>query len=1591
MRQSSIVSRMRGAFVSARSVSIIVACVALGLAPVAARAGITYVSLTGTHQTPFDTPARAATNIMDAVAVAADGATADNPGVCHIEPGTYTAANAFDATKTHLIILDVPVRLVGNGASPDAVVIDGLQQRRLVSVTHGGATVENLTLHRAGGLSGSGTLGFGVHLTAGMVTNCVVSSGRMSQTGTAEPYVYVRGSGKVFDTTIRGLTDTSGTWSSSSAACQVDGSGAMIGCVITNNTCGGAGAVYATGASALVEDCLIASNPHRFRYSTRFTAGLHLSSGAVARRSVIRGNSAPNGGTSHLGDRITGGAIIDGGLAESCIIEDNYGGNCATTAGVCLRNNGWLINSLVRGNRVANGTTLSLAGGVLIESGGQMLNCTVTGNECTFPTSPNGVRLASGTITNCIVTANTEEPGKDFLCTASVTNVGYSCFPVAVPGAGNLAGDPLFADADGRLRLASPCRDTGITIEDLAADIEGTARPFGSDFDIGCYEYSTSIPACDINVESARTSALPYTLMASAVVSSENPIQSYAWTLDDGVAQITTNTTGSLLEMPLERIGDWTITLTVTFSDNSTATIELPDAVRTLPHIVHVSLTGNHIAPFDTPDKAATNIMDAVRCVAGTPGDPGICHVAPGVYTVANADAPPCSHLVVLNAPVRLVGGGSDPSETVIDGEHKYRIIRLLADTASVENITFHRGVNLKGDAMRGYGLQVDAGTVSNCVVSTGLMGTSGTSEHFVLQMGGLVVDTVIHGNVDQGPNGWTGTGCACYLRDGAVMSRCTISNNTAGASGVVYLTGGTTLLENSRIIGNAHRYRESGWTSAGVYLDGGARLRDCEVALNHHASGTQHSKVHVGGVYAANGTVENCVITNNTAGYACCVAGVYLVGSSTLANSLIVGNRISSTASQTNAGGVFLNSASCQMINCTVVGNESTHLQTPDGVYFTAGTVVNSIITANGEGFADDFAASVPEPNVTYSCFAGVINGEGNIAADPQFADAANRDYTLSRASPARDAGTAVALADDLVGTPRPQGAGYDMGCYERPVSDVPECDFRIDSEAVGLPPLELQTTAITSWSAAATSYVWTVSSAGGATIVATTTQPVLSQTITETGVWTVSLQVLFADGASASASYEQAIRTLPHEVYVSLDGAHIEPYDAPARAATNIMDAVRCVTGTSEDPGICHVAPGVYTVANADAPPSSHLVILNTPVRLVGEGNDPSATVIDGEHQYRIIRLAADGASVENITLHRGANLKGDVTRGYGLQVDTGSASNCVVSAGLMGTSGTSEHFVLQMGGLIVDTLIHGNVDQGPNGWTGTGCACNLRDGAVMSRCTISNNTAGASGVVYLTGGTTLLDNSRIIGNAHRYRESGWTSAGVYLDGGARLRDSEVALNRHSAGCEHTRVHVGGVYAANGTVENCVITNNTGGNACCVGGVYLAGTSRLINSLVAGNSIPYDSYSKCLAGGVAMVSDSAHLVNCTVADNFTGRAGYPHGLYQSGGLVTNAIVAFNGEDPARQIGGSVQNYATSCIFADTPTPGTGNICADPKFRNRLESDYRLKSGSPCRRAGTRVPAITTTLDGLDRNPNLAYDLGCYAAPKTGLIITLR
>ncbi len=48
-------------------------------------------------------------------------------------------------------------------------------------------------------------------------------------------------------------------------------------------------------------------------------------------------------------------------------------------------------------------------------------------------------------------------------------------------------------------------------------------------------------------------------------------------------------------------------------------------------------------------------------------------------------------------------------------------------------------------------------------------------------------------------------------------------------------------------------------------------------------------------------------------------------------------------------------------------------------------------------------------------------------------FTDAANHVYTLKTGSPAIDAGTTLTdVTDDILGTSRPQGSAYDIGCYE-------------------------------------------------------------------------------------------------------------------------------------------------------------------------------------------------------------------------------------------------------------------------------------------------------------------------------------------------------------------------------------------------------------------------------------------------------------------------------------------------------------------------------------------------------------------------------
>jgi hypothetical protein len=78
----------------------------------------------------------------------------------------------------------------------------------------------------------------------------------------------------------------------------------------------------------------------------------------------------------------------------------------------------------------------------------------------------------------------------------------------------------------------------------------------------------------------------------------------------------------------------------------------------------------------------------------------------------------------------------------------------------------------------------------------------------------------------------------------------------------------------------------------------------------------------------------------------------------------------------------------------------------------------------------------------------ASEAEGVGNLSVDPLFVNPEEGDFRLQANSPCIDAGTVVALAEDIEGNPRPVdipgvghsgAAAFDMGAYELQKNDIP------------------------------------------------------------------------------------------------------------------------------------------------------------------------------------------------------------------------------------------------------------------------------------------------------------------------------------------------------------------------------------------------------------------------------------------------------------------------------------------------------------------------------------------------------------------------
>jgi hypothetical protein len=318
----------------------------------------------------------------------------------------------------------------------------------------------------------------------------------------------------------------------------------------------------------------------------------------------------------------------------------------------------------------------------------------------------------------------------------------------------------------------------------------------------------------------------------------------------------------------------------------------------------------------------------------------------------------------------------------VTNGSYRMTSQIDLAQAIAVRSVNGPQATTVWRDASAGNfrifnvhnaGALVSGFTMTNGYVDNNLLGGG-----IYLYDGGTVSDCVV---AKCSASGAGYVGRAVHMAQG-LMTGCIVSN--CSAIDGVYVAGG--VLEDTLICdGNNYFYD-------GLAVAGGVARR-CRILRNYSTSG-----YGPGGVTLTGGRLENCLIYSNRA------------------------------PNYTAGGGVNMSGGA--LINCTVVGNRAkTH---GDGVNRTGGVITNCIIYANGTNENYYGATSA----VWYSCAPELIAGvQGNITADPKFANASGADCHLRGGSPCVNKGvtlSGMATDVDLDKNPRLVGGKVDMGAYE-------------------------------------------------------------------------------------------------------------------------------------------------------------------------------------------------------------------------------------------------------------------------------------------------------------------------------------------------------------------------------------------------------------------------------------------------------------------------------------------------------------------------------------------------------------------------------
>lgn len=791
---------------------------------ISARAATAYVATNGAAVYPYDTAAKAAKHLQDAL----DAVYADDTvqGTVNVAAGTwkYTGSDV-SGTFTPWLLVNKPVNVVGPLADEAKFNAD----RRIMTMYlfHPRAVLDRITISN-GRLSQNGPqYGASLNMMAGLVTNCVVSLGYCNYGGNAS----IRG-GSIWNSQFLNGTLAASGEDRPGGGLQIYAGVTVANCLFANNYGGYGGGFSVHHSSAIVSNCVVRNNSGGLCGG----AGVGLPAGLVT-HCIITNNIGSNGG---------GGVRVSGGTLRNCLVANNK----ANSTG-----------SPKIGYSGAGG------GGIAI-NGGTVENCTIAHNTSASSTRCDELYQAGGTVRNCISLGKDDVAANDVYKSSGTAT--YSFFRPSITGTGNIIADDakLVAPASGDFTLmyGSPCIDTGMVITAVSTDIRGLARPIGEKYDLGCYEMDFSgmmVASFDADVTSGGGDTQ---VTLTATVSGGTPPYTYGWLIGGVLYETSTPT-----YVHVFGYGSHDITLRVTDSKGNTTGDVTREALVTIKSpVVHISESGSGIWPYDTWERATSNWNAAVGAVYATEEAPGKIWVADGQYKAADSDI----FTADLSIPVEFVG--TNPTcKAVFDGlGKKHTVVKINHAKSSLRNVAIK---NTLGGYMSDCGaIWLYNGVVSNCVVYDGSSSGAGA----VLVSGGLFCDSVIS-NFNAGTHsGGDRFGGGLHLI-GGTAERLLISGCTDGHGGGAYVNNAGAVLRDSVI----HRcYTSSG---GAVYIAAGL-VENCIITNNtgdgRKSDGSVFTDYPGAGAYVAGGTLRNCLLSNNRcnttyAGWDATQAGLYVAG----------------------------------------------------------------------------------------------------------------------------------------------------------------------------------------------------------------------------------------------------------------------------------------------------------------------------------------------------------------------------------------------------------------------------------------------------------------------------------------------------------------------------------------------------------------------------------------------------------------------------------------------------------------------------------------------------------------------------------------